>query len=101
MKRPFCFLFLLSSLLCTACSSSAALVRHDAHGGQLALRGPYVPAMEHARAAMLEHCNGRFSVQESPDSRSLTYRCATASEGEMARSSVRPAAPATEFAQEN
>lgn len=55
------------------CGASATTVRHDAHGGRIALEGPYMSAMREARALMVEHCGGRFDAMEL--GRSVDFRC--------------------------
>ena len=60
-----------------ACGATATLVRHEPGGGQMVLRGPYMPAMHEAPVWMLEHCMGRFVVKEGKDSRDLSYECAS------------------------
>jgi hypothetical protein len=44
------------------CSAGAQLVRKDREGGEVAVWGPVVPATQHARHVMVEHCGGRYAV---------------------------------------
>lgn len=84
MKRPIYLVITLSfAALAGACSSTATVVRRDPAGGQLTLQGPYVPAMEEARAQMFEHCQGRFSVDYGRHSRDVRYVCAASSGSEL------------------
>ncbi len=55
------------------CSATATLARKDPHGGRVALHGPYMPAMSEARLLMVEHCEGRFQMQEHGDI--VVFRC--------------------------
>jgi hypothetical protein len=53
-----CLLSCLAGLGC----GSAQLLRGDADGGEVMLRGSYISAVTEARAVMAEHCDGRFAV---------------------------------------
>jgi hypothetical protein len=44
------------------CSASMQVVRKDARGGEIAVWGATMPAASQVRHAMLEHCEGRFTV---------------------------------------
>lgn len=41
---------------------STQQVRRSEHGGEIALRGGYVPSMSEAHVIMAEHCGGEFNV---------------------------------------
>lgn len=72
----------------TGCSAGASLVRSDEHGGVVALRGPYMPAMAEARLLMVSHCNGRVLVVERGDR--AEFRCvASRPEGPLAQRDAR------------
>lgn len=68
-------LVILSLALCASagCSARASLVRSDAHGGTVALEGPFMPAMSEARLLMVDHCGGRIEVEERGDR--AEFRC--------------------------
>lgn len=84
MERSIHLAITLSfAVLTGACSSTATVVRRDPAGGQLTLQGPYVPAMEEARAQMFEHCQGRFRVDYGMHSRDVRYLCAASSRSEL------------------
>jgi len=78
MKTTATTLFVLLTLALgtVGCSSSAQLVRGTTVGGQIALHGAYMPAMEDARMVMVEHCHGRFEAVEQGDH--VEFRCAGA-----------------------
>lgn len=78
-------LFLVTTLL-GGCAGSAQVIGGDATGGRIELRGPYMPAMSEARAAMLEHCHGRFMYEEQRES--FDFQCV----GRQAREPVLAAA---------
>ena len=65
------FAFALLSLC--ACGHGATLVRGEPSGGRIALRGAYMPAMFVARELMVEHCHGRYEMQELGDA--VEFRC--------------------------
>lgn len=94
-------LIILSLTALGGCSASMQVVRQDRTGGEIAVWGPTVPAAQEARHAIVEHCEGRFSVGTGAetyglgaanpmlvssshsrgaafpsDARVLTYRCA-------------------------
>lgn len=54
--------FVFVSLTLLGGCANMQVVRKDARGGEIAVWGPTVPAAEQARHAMVEHCQGRFSV---------------------------------------
>jgi hypothetical protein len=56
-----------------ACNGGATLVRSNAAGGRVHLRGGYMIAMADARELMAEVCRGRFVQEEAGDA--LDFRC--------------------------
>jgi hypothetical protein len=56
------FVILMSLTVLGGCSASMQVVRKDARGGEIAVWGATMPAATQARHAMLEHCEGRFTV---------------------------------------
>ena len=61
----------------SACSTGAALVRHDPAGGRVALHGAYRPAMLEARELMVDHGAGRYDMVERGDA--VEFQCRTRS----------------------
>lgn len=53
---------LMSLTVLGGCSASMQVVRKDARGGEIAVWGATMPAATQVRHAMLEHCEGRFTV---------------------------------------
>jgi hypothetical protein len=56
------FVILMSLTVLGGCSASMQVVRKDARGGEIAVWGATMPAATQVRHAMLEHCEGRFTV---------------------------------------
>jgi len=108
-------LIIVSLTVLGGCSASMQVVRKDARGGEIAVWGATMPVASHARHAMLEHCEGRFTVGAGAetyglgaanpmlvssshsrtasfpsDARLLTYRCER-SAIRLATSRARPA----------
>jgi len=96
------FVILMSLTVLGGCSASMQVVRKDTRGGEIAVWGATMPAAAQARHAVLEHCEGRFTVGAGAetyglgaadpmlissshpttaalpsDAQLLTYRCAT------------------------
>lgn len=42
------------------CAAEVSVVRRDATGGELLLRGPHAPAAIEARTLFAPHCGGRY-----------------------------------------
>jgi hypothetical protein len=81
--------FILGALLClVGCAAEARVVRRDVRGGELMLRGPSANAVLEARGVIVEHCGGRYRLQNEGSSQvsasndiaghgRLSYRCGT------------------------
>ena len=76
------------ALSLVGCAAEVSVVRRDANGGELLLRGPHAPAAIEARTLIVEHCGGRYQLlraatnDTAPASElsghgQIGYRCAT------------------------
>ena len=76
MKLLSCIALLAVVVLGSGCAAGARVVRGDAHGGTLEAWGPLVPATQHARLAMAEHCGGRYVLRsEAPTRGAVSFAC--------------------------
>jgi hypothetical protein len=75
-------------LCLVGCAGNATVVRRDVHGGELLLRGASAEAVIDARQRIVEHCRGRYRLQNEGSSQigapndisghgRLSYRCGT------------------------
>jgi hypothetical protein len=59
------------------CSAGAQVVRTGGGGGELTMWGPMMPAAQHGREALLEHCGGAYRVDSQGEALGLGRAHAT------------------------
>ena len=60
----FASLFLAALLACTGCATGSRIVSAELTTGRVETWGPVAPSHQEARALLVDHCQGRFSMRQ-------------------------------------
>lgn len=71
------------TVLGAGCSAGAQVVRTGNGGGELAMWGPVMPAAQHGREALLEHCGGAYRVGAQGEAAGLGRAHATIADDDV------------------
>lgn len=80
MQRRLTMIGLMAAMMLgTGCSAGARIVRATPQGGDIEMWGPLMPATREGRNMLVEHCDGRYILQEETldgaEVRRAAFRC--------------------------